>query len=474
MIQVILPEILVAVLILIVLILDLILTDKGKRNIGWVVATGLGLIMLISLLFPPSDEGQMLWGGMIRYDWLGYIFMEIFMFGAAITALFAMDFQSIQNRGEFYILMLISTIGMMLLAVSADLIMLYVAFETISIPMYVLAGFFTEQNKSTESGFKYMLFGAFASAIMLYGLSLLYGFTGNTNLYSLAREFQVNGIGDGLLMGSLLLIIVGFGFKVSAVPLHFWAPDTYEGAPTPVAGLLSTASKAAGFAILIRVLTIAFPKIQLEWGAVIAALSVASMTLGNLAAITQKNIKRLLAYSSIAHAGYILIGISAASTAGMSSAIFYLIAYLVTNLAAFGIVAATWRIVKSDKIEAYAGLSRRNPWLALALLVALLSLAGMPPFAGFITKVLVFAAAIESGLTWLAVVGIINAIIGLYYYMTVLKVVYLYRSEDDDQPLPMTRPYIVAIVVLTGSIIVIGTIFSPWFNMATSAAASIF
>jgi len=470
----ILPIILVAILIVVVLILDVILNKKSKRNIGWVVAVGLGIIILSNLFFIPNKDPNFLWGGMIRYDALSFVFMEIFLFGAAITALFAMDFESISSRGEFYILMLISTIGMILLAMSADLIMLYVAFETISIPMYVLAGFFVNQKKSTESGYKYLLFGAFASAIMLYGLSLLYGFTGTTNLYILAKEFMANGIGDKLLIGSFVLIVVGFGFKISAVPLHFWAPDTYEGAPTPVAGLLSTASKAAGFAILIRVLVIAFPKIQLEWGAIIAALSVASMTLGNLAAISQKNIKRLLAYSSIAHAGYILIGVAAATTAGMSSAIFYLLAYLVTNLAAFGVVAAIGRVVKSDQLDAYAGLSRRNPWLSMALLVSLLSLAGMPPFAGFITKVLVFAAAVEANLVWLAVVGIINSIIGLYYYMSVLKVVYLYRSEKDDQPLPVTRPYVVAIVILTFGIIIMGTLFSPWFNIATAAANSIF
>lgn len=474
MIKAILPVILVVVLGAVVLVLDLILSEKSKRNLGWVTAVGLGIVMLVAVAAAPSGDGELLWGGMIRYDLMSFIFMEMFLFGAAITALFAMDFHTISKRGEFYILMLASTIGMMLLAAAADLIMVYVAFETISIPMYILAGFFTREEKSTEAGFKYFLFGAMASAIMVYGLSLLYGYSGTTNIYELAKQFQANGISDGLLIGSLLLILVGFGFKISAVPLHFWAPDTYEGAPTPVAGLLSTASKAAGFAVLIRVLVVAFPEIQREWGAIVAAISVATMTLGNLTAIAQKNMKRLLAYSSIAHAGYILIGIAAVSKTGVSSSIFYLIAYLVTNLAAFGIVAATWRILKSDKIEDYAGLSRRSPWLGLALMVALLSLAGMPPFAGFITKVYVFAAAVDSDLIWLAIIGFLNAIFGLYYYLIVLKVVYLYRSDNDDQPLPVTRPYAVALVVLTAGIILIGTFFAPWFGWATTAASSIF
>jgi len=474
MIKAVTPEILVAVLGAIVLILDLIITDDGKRYLGWVTAVGLGIIMLVTFAIAPSGDGELLWGGMIRYDLTSFLFMELFLFGAAITALFAMDFRSISRRGEFYILMLASTIGMLLLAAAADLIMVYVAFETVSIPMYILAGFFTGENKSTEAGFKYFLFGAMASAIMVYGLSLLYGFTGTTNIYELARQFQANGIETGLLVGSLLLILVGFLFKISAVPMHFWAPDTYQGSPTPVAGLLSTASKAAGFAVLIRVLIVAFPEIQVQWGAIIAAISVAAMTLGNLTAIAQKDIKRLLAYSSIAHAGYALIGIAAVSASGISSTMFYLIAYMVTNLAAFGIVAAVYRIVKSDKIEDYAGLSRRSPWLALALMIALLSLSGMPPFAGFVTKVLVFAAAIEADMTWLAVIGVLNAIFGLYYYLTVLKVVYLYRSDKDDQKIPVTRPYAVALVVLTAGIILIGTLFAPWFSWATTAAASMF
>lgn len=474
MIASILPILLIVVLGAIILVLDLILADDKKRNLGWVTAVGLALIMFVSLFVAPGDDGELLWGGMIRYDWMSFVFMELFLFGAAITALFAMDFQSISKRGEFYILLLASTIGMVLLAESADLIMIYIAFETVSIPMYVLAGFFTSDKKSTEAGFKYFLFGAMASAVMVYGLSILYGFTGTTNIYELSKLFQANGISTSLLIGSLILILIGFIFKISSVPLHFWAPDTYEGAPTPVAGILSTASKAAGFAILIRFLVVVFPAIQVEWGAIIAAIAVASMTLGNLTALTQKNIKRLLAYSSIANAGYILIGIAAISLTGVSSAILYLIAYLVTNLAAFGIVATSWRVIGSDNISDYAGLSRRSPWLALALLVALLSLAGMPPFAGFVAKVFVFAAAIDAKLIWLAIIGVINAIIGLYYYLTVLKVVYLYRSENDDKPITVTRPYAIALAVLSIGIILIGSVFAPWFEWATKAAESIF
>jgi len=273
------------------------------------------------------------------------------------------------------------------------------------------------------------------------------------------------------------LLLVGLGFKVSLVPFHFWAPDTYEGAPTPVAGFLSTASKAAGFAILLRLLLIAFPHVALRWQWILAVLAVLTMTLGNLVALAQKNIKRLVAYSSIAHAGYAMIGLVAYSKLGVTSVVFYLIAYILTNLAAFGIIAAVGRVTGSDEIDSYRGLSRRSPYLALAMLVAFLSLTGMPPFGGFIAKVLVFAAAVQSGWTWLAIVGILNSIIGLYYYLTIIKVVYLYRMDGEDEeqhPIGISRPYVLALAMLTIGIILVGTIFGPWFGFSQMAAANLF
>ncbi|OGO38895.1 MAG: hypothetical protein A2W35_15420 [Chloroflexi bacterium RBG_16_57_11] len=274
-------------------------------------------------------------------------------------------------------------------------------------------------------------------------------------------------------MASLLLVLVGLSFKVSVVPFHFWAPDVYQGAPTPVAGFLSTASKAAGFAVLVRLLFIVFssPSMMNAWVVILAALSVATMTLGNLIALTQRNIKRMLAFSSIAHAGYILIGVvSVNSDLGLTSVVYYLVAYLITNLAAFAIVAAYGRVAGSDDMTAYYGLSRRSPGLALAMLIAFLSLAGMPPFAGFIAKVFVFAAAVDAGLVWLAIVGVLNAIIGLYYYLTVMKYVFLYRSEGDEVPLQTSGGFRLAIGVLVAGILIVGTLFSPWFNLAATAA----
>ncbi|MEW6716309.1 MAG: NADH-quinone oxidoreductase subunit N [Chloroflexota bacterium] len=473
----ILPEIAILVLGGLVLIFDLFLREKGRR-LGWLAALGLLLIILLTLLFGrPGDEPTLVWGGMLRHDWLGFVFKLLFLLGAVITTLFAMDIEELGQRGEFYLLLLASTLGMSLMAAAADLIMLYLAIETTSIPLYVLAGFFKREDRSTEAGFKYLLFGAMTSTVMLYGFSLLYGFAGTTSLYELPLRLAANQVPLIAGLGVLTLVLVGFGFKVSVVPFHFWAPDVYEGAPIPVAGFLSTASKAAGFVVLLRVLLIVFPSGETipVWMPIIAALSTVTMTLGNVMALVQRNIKRLLAYSSIAHAGYVLIGVSAVSVEmGVTSAVFYLITYLLTNLAAFGVVATFWRVTGSDEIMAFSGLSRRSKWLALVVLVSFLSLAGVPPFAGFVAKVWVFAAAVDAGLIWLAIIGVINAIIGIYYYLLVLKVIYLYRSEDEEKALPITRPYTIALTALCVGIILMGTAFGPWFEWSMIAAKSLF
>ncbi|MEW6240745.1 MAG: NADH-quinone oxidoreductase subunit N [Chloroflexota bacterium] len=471
----ILPEILLLAIGLLILLVEPFWKREQRRNLGWLTAGGLVLSMVVCLLVGRPGEPVMALGGMVRFDWLGFFFKMLFLAASAATALFMMDVEKLNRRGEAYLLLLASTMGMTLMASSANLVMLYLAIETTSIPLYVLAGFMLEDKASTEAGFKYLLFGALTSTVMLYGFSLLYGFTGTTDIYKLAAMFQAGHLSMGVIVGVIFLLVVGLGFKVSIVPFHFWAPDVYEGSPTPIAGFLSTASKAAGFAVLARLFVVAFPNLASSWATILAVLSAITMTVGNLLAIRQSNIKRLLAYSSVAHAGYALIGVAAASRLGVASVVFYLIAYIVTNLAAFGIVVAYARVSGSDEIAAYDGLSRRSPGLALALLVAFLSLAGMPPFGGFIAKVLVFAAAVESGLVWLAVVGIVNAIIGLYYYLVVLKHVYLFRNEAaESQPLPVTRPYMIALVALSIGVILVGTVFAPWFGLSDAAALNLF
>jgi NADH-quinone oxidoreductase subunit N len=470
----ILPEIGLLILAGLVLVLDLGTRGRPGRNfLGWVTAAGLVVIGVLAAVFSqPGVQPVLMWGGMLRLDSAGFLFRMLFLTGAALTALFAMESESVRERGEFYVLLLVSTLGMSLMASATDLILLYLAIETTSIPLYVLAGFVTVDQKSVESGIKYLLFGAMTSAVMLFGFSFLYGFTGTTSIFNIAQAFTAGGIPLFAGIAALMMVLVGFGFKISAVPFHFWAPDVYEGSPTPVAGFLSTASKAAGFAVLLRVMFVAFPSMASIWSILIAILATASMFVGNLLALAQKNIKRLLAYSSIAQAGYILIGVAADTQFGATGAVYYLMAYLVTNLAAFGIVTVVGRAVGSDEISAYAGLSRRSPVLSLGLLAALLSLGGIPPFAGFFSKLLVFGAAIQQGMLWLAIVGIVNAIIGLYYYLTVLKVVYLYRSEEEARPLLSVPGWKVALIVCLVGVVTLGIVMAPWYTLSSAAATA--
>ena len=475
MITAILAELLLLVLAGVVLTVDLLWRPKQKDRLGWITAGGLLLILVLSLIFTrPDPVERLIFGGMLRQDWPAFTFRLIFLFAAAITSLLSIDQKGIGGRGEYYALLVITTLGMNLMAASADLVMLYLAIETTSIPLYVLAGFMKSDEKSTESGIKYFLFGALTSTVMLYGFSLLYGFSGETNLYLLADKLAGGEISVWVLAGAAVLVLVGFSFKVSAVPFHFWSPDVYEGAPTPITAYISTASKAAGFAVLVRVMIAVFPEISVYWTSILAAVATATMTVGNLVALVQKNIKRLLAYSSIAHAGYALIGLVALSELGTASLVFYLAAYVVTNLAAFGIVILFANTVGSDEIADYAGLSRRSPGLAFAMLIAFLSLAGMPPLAGFVAKFYIFAAAVESDWIWLAFVGVLNAIVGLYYYMTVLKVVYLYRSDDDDVPIAVPRPYALALGVSVIAVVIIGIASGPWLGWALDTAGSLF
>ena len=480
----ILPESLVLILAVIILGVEPFWREQRRRNLGWVTAVGLLLTMFVSVIFGRPGAPVATFGNMIRFDWLGFFFKMLFLFGAAITALFLMDHEKVGRRGESYVLLLASTVGMCLMASAGDLVMLYLAIETTSIPLYVLAGFMLTDDRSTESGFKYMLYGAMTSAVMLYGFSLLFGFAGTTNIYSLAAALKAGQIPTIGALGIIFLILVGLGFKVSIVPFHFWAPDVYEGSPTPVAGFLSTASKAAGFAVIARLFVVAFPSTSANWTLIIAVLSAVTMTVGNLLALPQKNLKRLLAYSSIGHAGYAMIGIvaisqqnSASSQFGITSVAFYMLAYIVTNLAAFGIVMAVGRVIGSDDYDAYRGLSRRSPGLALIMLAAFLSLAGMPPFGGFVAKVVVFAAGVQANYVWLVVIGILNSVVGVYYYLNVMKYVYLYRMEGEQEgahPIALTRPYVIALVVLVIGVIVVGTLFAPWFGLSNAAAMTLF
>ncbi len=486
----ILPEILLTVLASVVVILNVLWPASRQRSIGLITAFGLFLIVIVTFFIPiPAAGQQLVLGGMLRYDSLTQLFVIITLVAAAIGCLISVD-APVGRQGEFYAVLLVATLGACLMSGAADLILVFLAVETLSISLYVLAGFLHDNPRSSEAGMKYFLFGAFTSTIMLYGFSLLYGFTQQTNLYAIGDVLRtltfVNA--DGTvnanialpILLSMILIVVGFGFKISAVPFHFWTPDVYEGAPTPVTAYISVASKAASFAMLTRFFLVVFQGTEPTrfWVQMIAVLAVVTMTVGNLLALPQRNIKRLIAYSSIAQAGYALIGVAAIASqkgaeqgSGVAAVGFYMAMYVLTNLAAFGVVILFANATGSETIADLAGLSRRNIGLALVLTIALLSLGGIPPAAGFIGKFFLFRAAVNTNLTWLAVIGVLNSIVALYYYLVVIKVMFVDRSEDEKKAIPVSTPYIVALTISCLGVVLLGTFLAqPIFEWATRAA----
>jgi len=469
-----LPEILLLVLAFTVMGFDLFLSEAAKKLLGRLTILGLIIVLAVDLLLPATGS---VFGGMIYVDGWVALYRMLFIVAAILACFISMDMRGLEQNGEYYGLIVFSTIGMSLMAASRDLIMLYVAVETTSITLYLLAGFMRADKRSAESGLKYFLFGAFTSTIMLYGLSLLYGFTRATGYDALAAELAklATEPSKWLVIAPLLLVLVGLGFKISAVPFHFWAPDVYEGAPTPVTAFISVASKAAGFAVLVRFLMIAFPMARGEWVALLSALSVVTMTLGNVLAISQRNIKRMLAYSSIAQAGYVLIGVVAVSNPnvtpyGPASVLFYLGVYMLTNIVAFAVVIAVTNALGSDDMSAFYGLSRRSLGLALAMLAAMLSLGGVPPLAGFFAKLYVFAAAMGQRLTWLVVIGVLNSIVALYYYLMVVKYIFVDRSEGDERPMEVAPALNFGLWVAVAGILILGVFAAPWYTLAAKAA----
>ena len=485
------PEIGLTLLALVVLALDVgffgipPLAASRKRAIPYVAAIGLAILAIVPFVFPP-DSGDLYWGGMVRHDTLAQVFKVMILLAGSVTALTAAVLRDFERQGEFYLIIIVSTLGACLMSAAADLIMVFVALETTSIPLYILAAFRKDDQKSQESGMKYFLFGAFASTIMLYGFSLLYGFTGETSLYAIADflggpEFSEHAIPT---LVAMTFVFVGFGFKISAVPFHFWTPDVYEGAPTPVTAYVSVASKAASFALLVRFFVAVFPEtlviegqaIQDFWIMLAAALAVISMTVGNVLALSQTSIKRLLAYSSIAQAGYVLIGVAAIQSQteqGVAAVAFYMFMYTFTNLLAFGVVALFSEATGSETIADLGSLSRRNPWMALSMTIGLLSLGGIPPTAGFFGKFFIFNAAVEAGLEWLAIIGVLNAIVALYYYLVVIKVMYVDRTADDDKPIFLNRTAGWMLGICAVAVLILGIIPAAVFDWARDGALAL-
>jgi NADH-quinone oxidoreductase subunit N len=487
------------ILAMVILLIDSYRPD-AKSNIGYVTAISMAALAVAAVFIPgwipAPDQSEMVWGGMIYNDRLAQIFRVMILLGGAITSLLAIRDSDVGQKGEFYLIITISTLGGTLLAASADLIMVFVALETVSIPLYILASFSRKDKRSSEAGLKYFLFGSFASALLLYGFSLLFGFTGQTRLDLIAEALMSENslVGNNLFpaLVALLLVLVGFGFKISAAPFHFWTPDVYEGAPTPVTAFLSVASKAASFAVLMRFFLGVFPdginlegqSVHLFWTNLITVISVISMTLGNVLALRQENMKRMLAYSSIAQAGYALIGIAALvvsdtdtsyviSGYAISSVAFYLFMYTFSNLLIFAGIVQFAEAAGTEKISEYAGMQRRSPWLATAMTIGLLSLAGIPPAAGFFGKFFLFQAALDANLVGLAIIGVLNSIVALYYYLVVIKIMWVDKGVDEDKPISLPPAMAWALGISTFVVLLLGVLPQGIIDWARQGAEAI-
>ncbi len=455
--QLLMPELIIALTLLIVLVFDLF-DSISKSILGWMTIVGSGIALWVSIQMHQAGTVGTQFNDMFKVDNFSLFFNIIFLVSTILVALISLSYLGRDDRkqGPYYLLILLATLGMMLMAAGNELIIVFLGLELMSLSLYVLAGYFRESPASSEAGMKYLLLGAFASAFFLYGIALIYGGAGTTNVPAIAEAITAPNKSP-LLLAGMFLLIVGFGFKVAIVPFHQWAPDVYEGAPTTVAAFISAGPKAAGFAAFLRIFMEALPNLQVEWSGVIIVLAMLTMTVGNVIAIAQTSIKRMLAYSSIAHAGYILIGLAAANNDGISSAMLYLLVYCVMNIGAFGaVILAKTEDGESLVISDYAGLGLRKPLLAMFMTIMLLSLAGFPPTAGFVGKFYIFKSAVQAGHIWLVIVGAVNTAISAFYYLRVVVTMYMREPEEELPFASYPSTLVVGLVLAAIGVLLIG------------------
>ena len=481
------PEIALAAVAGAVVVFDLLLRDKRFLPyiavLGLLAPAGFAVVLWIDVGAESSGALTGLFDTVV-VDKFALFFKFLVLSIVALVVLGSRDFavRFHRSQGEFYGIVLLSAVGMMLVAATKELVSIYISLELATLPIAALAAFIRDE-RSSEAGLKFLLLGAVSSALLLYGMVLVYAFTGSTHLDVIAGSISSGSVpfGSNVMLVGITLIVVGFGFKISMVPFQMWVPDVYEGSPTPVAAFLSVASKAAGFAVVLRVFYVAFGSVDVDWGALFAVLAALSMTVGNLVAILQNNVKRLLGYSTIAQAGYVLVGVAAVAAStpgggvdglGPSGVLFYLAAYAVTNLAAFFAVMAIANRTGSDQIDDLAGMAKRAPILSGVLALSMISLIGIPPTAGFMGKLYLFNAAVSSDLVWLAVVGVLNSVVSAYYYLRVIKTVYLAPAESEER-ITYSSPVLVAVAVSAVGILLIGILPGPLFEITESAVRTI-
>jgi NADH-quinone oxidoreductase subunit N len=463
-------EIGLGVLMLVVLFLGLFRPATPNRMTGWVAL--FGLLALTGLSFAITPGGS-LFGGSFQVDALAVFAKRLFLVSAAVSVLATLGMSSdrFARRGaEYHFALLASLLGMLVLASSRELILLFVAFELMSIPLYFLTGFLKKEDTAGEGALKFFLVGSISSAILLYGMSFIFGATGTTNMSAIAIAMASGSVFVKL---GLVLMLAGVGFKIATVPFHMWVPDTYEAGATPFVAWLSVAPKAAGFVMLFRLYLEGAGTTALIWVPVVSAMAGLTIVAGNLMAIPQKNVKRMLAYSGVAHIGYMLMGLAAMSASGTGMILFYLVAYLFGNMGAFLCVQAVGSAEGSDDFDAYKGLAQRSPVLALSLLVFLLSLGGIPFVAGFWAKLFIFRAIIDQHMYGLALLGAMATIVALYYYLVLSARMYI-EKPDNPQPVVIAAPLMVAILVCAIGVVVMGAYPEPWVRAVMDAANGLF
>lgn len=479
-----LPEFIVTGMAFVVLTLDLFLPERRKWTLPFVAVAGLALALVVSLTYLWGVRDS-LYDGIIRIDGYALFFKAFFIALGIVVALVSVDFvrRNLEHQGEYYGILLFTVVAMMLLAASGELLTAYISLELLSFGLYVLVAYDRYNPKSNEGATKYILLGAFSSALLLFGMSQIYGLLGTTRFDEISRALAAaDALSPGLILG-IAFIIAGLGFKVAAVPFHMWAPDAYEGAPIPITAHLAVGSKAAAFALILRLFAEAFMPIVEQWQILLIALAVITMLLGNLVALAQRNLKRLLAYSSVGQVGYLLMGVAALAAMGDGSLelshlasngiMLHLVAYAVTNMAAFLCLAAVFNITGRDDIAGMAGVARRAPLVGMVFAVSLFSLAGLPIFVGFTSKFYLFNAAAAQGLLWVAGVAIFASLISLYYYLMVVRQLYIEPAEESEA-IPVPRLTMGVLGALFAGMVMLGVYPAPLMRAVQHASDALF